>query len=262
MTEEELQKLGGAVVSEVIRNLSIPKIRETAAAAGIDASRIPAGSEAQGGMGSRAEVAPALIRLFSELSSADKKRALPILAGRVFNQSDEARASISSLLKQYGYRYESGTLVREVALDDREARYLPETAMSEIARAMERLALGDESGAITAACGAIDATATHLYEKHQLGDSNASFQAKVNTVLNRLKVFDRLEHELTELRVKPQDAKKIRDELCEATRHATEALQVIRRANGDVHGAKPTYTKMAYDTIKWASAICGLLQGE
>jgi len=45
-------------------------------------------------------------------------------------------------------------------------------------------------------------------------------------------------------------------------RHAVEALQVIRRTTGDVHGTKPTYTRIVYDTIKWASAVCGLFEGE
>ncbi|MFZ0312929.1 MAG: hypothetical protein WAL85_09500 [Candidatus Korobacteraceae bacterium] len=66
-------------------------------------------------------------------------------------------------------------------------------------KAVGRLAAGDESGAITSACGAVDATTTMLYEKHNLGKSDASFQAKVNTVLNRLGVFEKLEKELQEV---------------------------------------------------------------
>jgi hypothetical protein len=42
----------------------------------------------------------------------------------------------------------------------------------------------------------------------------------------------------------------------ETTKHAAEALQVIRRTIGDVHGTKPAYSRIAYDSIKWASAIC------
>ena len=75
MIEEEVQTLGNAILSEVTRSLSIPNIREAAAAAGIDAARIPANSEAQGGMGSRAEVTPALHRLFGELTHERKERA-------------------------------------------------------------------------------------------------------------------------------------------------------------------------------------------
>jgi hypothetical protein len=48
----------------------------------------------------------------------------------------------------------------------------------------------------------------------------------------------------------------------EATKHAAEALQAIRRVNGDVHRTKPTFTRLVFDKIKWSSAICGLFEGE
>jgi hypothetical protein len=119
-----------------------------------------------------------------------------------------------------------------------------------------------ESGAITSACGAVDGTTTALYEKYNLGNSSASFQAKVNTALGRLGVFSKIEQELTAIGVNPGETQRIREEIHEATKHAAEALQVIRHALGDVHGTKPAYRKLAYETIKWASAICGLLEEE
>jgi hypothetical protein len=180
----------------------------------------------------------------------------------VIGRGEEARERLTRLLQQHGYQYDKGALVKIGVLDEREARHLPQTATSELAKAIGRLAEGDESGAVTAACGAVDATTTALYEKHRLDDPGASFQAKVNTVIDRLGVFDKLERELREINIKPEDARKIREEMQEATKHATEALQVIRRTNGDVHGTKPTYTRVVYDTIKWASAICGLFEGE
>jgi hypothetical protein len=43
----------------------------------------------------------------------------------------------------------------------------------------------------------------------------------------------------------------------------SEALaELIRRTLGDVPGKKPAYTRLTYDAIKWASAICGLLEGK
>jgi len=103
---------------------------------------------------------------------------------------------------------------------------------------------------------------TELYHKHGLGDPAGSFQAKVNTVMNHLGISSKIERELTEIGIGPEDARKIAAEIHEATKHATEALQVIRRTVGDVHGTKPTYRRIVYDTVKWASAICGLFEGE
>jgi hypothetical protein len=256
MTEEEATLLGNVIISEVVDRLSIPQIRLAAAAAGVDASKIPAQSEARGGSGSRAEVAPALLRLYGALPLERKERALPILAERV--QGD----GLTRLLGRHGYQFSMGALVQVGVLDPRESQHLPQTATSELAKAISRLAGNDESGAITAACGAVDATTTALFEKHNLGDPGVSFQAKVNTVIDRLGIIAKLENELREVGVRPDDARRIAQEVHEATKHAAEALQVIRRTVGDVHGTKPTYTRIVYDTIKWASAICALFEGE
>ena len=135
-------------------------------------------------------------------------------------------------MHQHGYEYMNGSFVPVGLLDERESRYLPSTATFELTKAMSRLADNDESGAITAACGAVDATTTALYDKHSLGDPSASFQTKVNTVLNRLKVLEKLERELTELGLKAGDAHRLAEEIHAATKHASEALQLIRRTNG------------------------------
>jgi hypothetical protein len=84
----------------------------------------------------------------------------------------------------------------------------------------------------------------------------------VNTALDRLAIFEKLERELTEINVRPEDAREVREEMREATKHAAKALRVIRRTLGDVQGTKPAYKKIAYDTIKWTCAICSLFEGE
>jgi hypothetical protein len=213
MTEDEINTLGSVLMGKLY-DLSIQKKCIIASKAGIDISDVPT-----------------------------VERNPPVNSGM---ESEE----LTRLLEQHGYQYLDGRFVPVGLLDEREARHLPETAKSELAKAISRLTDNDESGAITGACGAVDATTTALYEKHGLGDPSGSFQAKVNTAINRLGVITKLERELAEIGVKPDDARKIAEEVHEATKHAAEALQVIRRASGDVHGTKPTYTRIAYDSIK------------
>jgi hypothetical protein len=147
-------------------------------------------------------------------------------------------------------------------LDAREARFLSPTATSELSKALTRLSENDKSGAITAACGAVDGTTISIYQKLGLGRPPDSFQAKVNTVLDRLQVFEKLRRELSEIGLNASDSEKIAGEMHETTKHAAEALQVVRRAMGDVHSTKPAHARLAYETIKWAAAICGLLEDE
>jgi len=254
LTEAEIVRLGNVLLGKLME-LPIRTKYVLAARAGIDVAEVP-------NVQDNAVVNPAIAHAFAQLDIESKQRALPIFADAVARISEDNRSDLTHLLGQHGYQYINGTFVPVGLIDEREAKHLPQTATSELAKALSRLADNDESGAITAACGAVDATTTALYERHNLGDPGVSFQAKVNTVINRLGVFEKMERELTEINIRPEDARKIRQEMHEATKHAVEALQVIRRTNGDVHGTKATYTRMVYDTIKWSSAICGLLEGE
>jgi hypothetical protein len=254
LAQDEITRLGNVVLGKLM-TLPIGAKIVLAAQAGIDVSRVPSVQK-------NAVVNPAIASAFGELDLEGKRRALPILAEGITSERPEEGRALTKLLQRHGYQYLDGEFVPVGLLDEREARYLPATATSELTKAITRLTANDESGAITAACGAVDATTTALYEKHALGESSASFQAKVNTALNRLGIFEKLESQLKEISIKQNDAKKIREEIHQAAKHATEALQVIRRTLGDVHGSKPAYKKIAYDTIKWASAICGLFEGE
>jgi hypothetical protein len=254
LTEADVMKLSNVLLGKLME-LSIRAKYIVAARAGIDVSEVPAVQD-------NAVVNPAIARAFARLDIGSRIRTLPVLADAIVRSNEDNRIDLTRLLGQHGYQYIDGTFVAVGLIDEREARYLPQSATSELAKAISRLADDDESGAITAACGAVDATTTALYKKHNLGDPGAAFQAKVNTVINRLGVFEKLERELRELNISPEDARKIREEMQEATKHAAEALQVIRRTNGDVHGTKPTYRRVVYDAIKWSSAVCGLMEGE
>lgn len=184
------------------------------------------------------------------------------IADGIIKYRPHEQEELVRLLTQHGYEYVDGAFVRTPLTDEREKRFIPPSAAEQISMAFDRLASGDEGGAVTSACGAIDTVTNALYEKHNWGPPPNSFQAKVNTAFDKLGIYDEMLRELKEVGVKPVDAEEIRRELHEVTKHAANALQVIRRALGDVHGRKPAYGRLTYDSIKWASAICGLLEGK
>ena len=80
--------------------------------------------------------------------------------------------------------------------------------------------------------------------------------------MEKLKIYEEIERELVAINIKPDDAKKVAEETHETIKHAANALEIIRRTQADAHGTKPAYKRIAYDAIKWASAICGLLEGK
>lgn len=260
LTPEEVTCLYGAIRSELYK-LSVQDIRNTVAAAGIDVSRITAKAEARSGLGSRAEVMPAVDRLFGELSAEAKVTALRILAERLVSKNPDLQVSVQEILGRHGFQFLSGSFVPVGVLDSRETEFLPKSSASELARATARLLEGDLSGAITSACGAVDLATQALYVKHSLGDpGQVSFQAKVNTTLKELGVFEKLREEYVSLGLQSKDMDELIEHLRSATNHATHSLQILRRTMGDVHGSRPALRSTAYDAIKWASAVCTLLK--
>ena len=257
---KEVSRLYGALRSELNR-LSVQDIRNTVAAAGIDVSQITAKAEARSGLGSRAEVMPAVDRLFGQLSYEAKVTALQVLAERLVSKNPDLATSVQEILGRHGYQFISGSFVPVGLLDARERQFLPQTAASELARATARLVDGDESGAITAACGAIDLVTQAIYNAHSLGDpGKVSFQAKVNTALNMLRVFEKMHTEFLGLGMPKAEADELVVHFRSASNYAAHSLQILRRTMGDVHGSRPALRRTAYDAIKWASAICGLFE--
>ncbi len=259
-SQEDKTRLYGALRSE-LNTLSVQKIRNTVAAAGFDVSQITANSEARSGLGSRAEVMPAVDRLFGQMSESAQETALRILAERLTGHNSELDASIQDILGRHGYQFVDGNFIAVRELDAREAQFIPSSAATELSRAMSRLIEGDFSGAITSACGAVDLVTQDIYENYNLGDpGRASFQAKVNTAFKRLCVFENMEQEFVDIGMKPNDVSALIDQMKKASNHAAQALQVLRRTMGDTHGSRPALRQTAYDAIKWSSAICGLLE--
>jgi hypothetical protein len=161
---EQTQELDSAIrriyaaLRSRLNNLSVQNIRNTAATAGFDVARVPATSEAKSDLGSRAEVMPALDRLFDEMSLDVKRRTVEILAEELLRQDPQNQQGIPDLLARHGYEFRDRRFIPVAVMDPREKAFLPRSASDELARAADRIASGDASGAITSACGAVDAS--------------------------------------------------------------------------------------------------------
>ena len=142
ISKEDVGRLFGVLFAE-LRTLSLTTARTAVAEAGITGINAP-----------QQYWDPFLTgveRAFCRLEPEARLTAIVILANR-FSDSEDVR----KLFELHGYEYVDGTFVPVALLDQREARYLPPSSASELAKAMKRLVDGDETGAITAACGAVD----------------------------------------------------------------------------------------------------------
>lgn len=88
------------VLRAQLATLSIQNIRTTAGSAGFDVSKIPATSEARTGLGSRAEVLPALDGLVNRLSVETKAQILKMLARRLLENPATADGTLARLTEQ------------------------------------------------------------------------------------------------------------------------------------------------------------------
>ena len=249
LSDEDANRILGVMLSE-IQSLGMTEAQRLAAAAGINVA-------AEYWLPFRAAVDAAFRRMTPE----ERMIGLRILGDGL---SDNER--VKTLLAHHGFEYVESTFVPTAILDQREARYLPKSSASELAKAMKRLIDGDESGAITSACGAVDALMQDLYTRPALSSIESpghfSFSARVNTAAAHLAIFEETATELLALGMNADDVKSVVVDMRKATNHAAQMLQTLRRSMGDVHGSKPALRRTAYDCIKWASAICALFEGQ
>lgn len=210
----------------------------------------------------RAVTLRAINESFEKLPLPDKYRALTSVVKTLMGFGATNAASAADILYGFGFAWDGDNVVPAGVLDERDRSFLPPTSADDLGKAVDRLSRGDESGAISAACGAVDLATGAAYQKLGLGDpGRVAFSAKVNTALAAARVFEDMRAEFQAIGMDEKDAEETVDFLRRATNDASQALQILRRRMGDVHGSHPALKSTAYDCIKLASAICALFEG-
>lgn len=245
-TESDLDRIFGVLLAALRTKLSLTNARMAVARAGIVG--VNTGGQYWDPFLSAVDVR------YHQLDQLHKEQTLRTLADQLAD--DQVRDDMAKL----GYDFVAGAFVPVEQYDRREVEFVPPTSAGELAKAMKRLNEGDESGAITAACGAVDFLTGSIYVRDDLGDpGKTASAAKVGTVAARLNVFAEIKSDLVGLGMAEGDAARITEEWQKATNHAATMLQILRSKMGDVHGTKSSLRRAAYDAVKWSSAICGLL---
>ena len=203
----------------------------------------------------------AMTKSFALLSPPEKDRALTSIVGSLVASGRDNARNGASILNKFGLAWVGNNIVTAGVLDERERLFLPSASAADLAKAVDRLSCGDESGAISAACGAVDLATGMAYEKMGLGDpGKVSFSAKVNTALQSMGVFEEMRAEFIEIGLDEKDADEAVRYLEKAVNDSSQALQILRKRMGDVHGTRPALSSTAYDCVKFASAICALFE--
>jgi hypothetical protein len=147
------------------------------------------------------------------------------------------------------------------AIEDEDILELPAAAQHDLAKAKGRLLEKDLSGAVAAACAAVDSATSSVYKSRGLGDpSDASFQEKVSVAIRSAGVIPKLDGELTALGWSVETAGRLRENLTGSINQAAYVMQTLRSHMSDVHGTQSVLEPLVYDSLKWAALIVRLLE--
>src|ERR1700686_4254909 len=123
-------------------------------------------------------------------------------------------------------------------------------------KAAQRFRDGDLSGAISAACGAVDTVTSSVYRAAGLGDpGKASFQERCTRSLEARKVISEAEKQLRALGWDDADGRLFGQKMKGAMNQGAYVMQTLRSKMGDVHGTKPILKPLVFDALKWAEIL-------
>ncbi|MCE4369705.1 hypothetical protein [Xanthomonas hortorum] len=192
----------------------------------------------------------------------DKRRSefVFICCEEMMRRRPEVIEELDRVLSRVGWKFSGTALIPVEIFDAAELADLPEAAHADIQKAASRLRDGDLGGALSAACGALDAVTGDIYHRHGLGDAGkASFQERIRRSIDALQVKDRLIRELTEIGWDESDYKPLSANIDGSLNQAAFVMQKLRTDMGDVHGTKPVIAALVYDAIKWSSLLLRML---
>jgi hypothetical protein len=168
---------------------------------------------------------------------------------------DQLRESLAAI----GWQFEDGAMAPLEVLSPEDLASVPAAAHHDLLKAAKRFSY-DASGAVSAACGAVDGLTESLYSVHSLGRAaEHSFQQRVNQSIKALKVIEEMERELVALGWDESKSKEFAKNLQGSLSQTAKVLESLRSHMGDAHGTKPVVDAMVLNSIRWASVLCSFL---
>jgi hypothetical protein len=203
----------------------------------------------------------AVDQMYESMGVADRRRFLTVATEELLSEKPELQVLLEKYFARVGWKLQGGALVPVDVFDVGELAELPEGAHTDLMKAAVRLRDGDLSGAISAACGAVDSVTSELYSEHGLGNpTDDSFQKRIVRSLDALGVYEALEGELRALRWDAGEASVLAKNVKGAINQGAFVLQKLRSGMGDVHGTHPPIKAIVFDTLKWAALTVRLMK--
>ena len=256
-----LNQAWGALRVALPEAFTFYEIKEIAGLAGIDMTRLAALVQRAGGGASKGQLITALDREVGELDHRTKSRVLNFMAEEIVTRQPAHSEHLTERLRRLGWQFVDGSLIPIELFDVAELAELPDAARDDLVKAATRLRDGDLSGALSAACAAVDSSTGAVYAVHGLGSpSKDSFHNRCLNALNAKKTFPDLASELQALGWEQAHADRLAEELQGALNRAALVMQTLRSKMSDVHGSKRVVNALVFDSLKWAALIVRMLK--
>lgn len=246
-----------------LQELTFYSIKEVAGLAGLDVTAIAdLVQEKQGNKAgaSKGQLMSAVDGQFGQMSPSIQKRFLTITVEEVLRRRQDFEDRLSEYLSRVGWSFTNRTLVPLEVFDPANLAETPEESHRDLLKAAQRLRDGDLTGAVSAACGAVDSATALIYQQAGLGDpTRTSFQERCRVATRSRGVLTELDEQLEALGWSENEIAPLRKNLEGALNQGAYVMQTLRSRMGDVHGSKPILRPLVFDCLRWAELLVATL---
>jgi hypothetical protein len=255
--------LAWPAVRACLQEFRFDEIKAIAGLAGLDLTAVAHLVQMSEAGATKGRLLSAIDGQFGEMPAVARNRFLTILIEEILRRRPEAEEKLSEYLSRLGWSFAGQTLVPLDILDPDALEWTPRECRRDLLKAAQRFRDGDLSGAISAACGAVDAATSTVYEQLGLGDpTQDSFQQRCRRAAQAKGVLPGLQQQLQNLGWGQEEIAPFQKNLEGALNQGAYVLQTLRSHMGDVHGSKPILGPLVFDCLRWAELLSASLTSE
>jgi len=255
--------LAWPAVRACVQDFSFNDIKEIAGLAGLDLTQVAHLVQRPQAGATKGQLLSAVDGQFGAMPIARQKQFLTILIEEILRRQPAAEEKLAEYLSRLGWSFVDQTLVPLEIIDTRTFEWTPQECRKDLLKAVQRFRDGDLTGAISAACGAVDSATSNVYAQHGLGEpTQASFQERCRRAAQARGVVPALEQQLRELGWVQEDIRPFQKNLEGALNQGAYVLQTLRSHMGDVHGSKPILASLVFDCLRWAELLVASLTSQ
>lgn len=247
-------------VRACLQELIFYDIKEVTGLGGLDVTTLAHLDQKQQGGASKGQLMTAVDRQYAKMLPSAREKFLTIIIEEVLRRRPQSQEKLSEYLDRLGWSFVDQTLVPIQVLSPQTLDDTPGECRKDLLKAAQRFRDGDLSGAISAACGAVDSATAMVYRQMSLGDpADASFQEACKKAAQAKGVLTTLDEQLKELGWPQSEIVPFHKNLEGALNQGAYVMQTLRSKMGDVHGSKPILRSVVFDCLRWAELIVGSL---